>query len=123
VFGLSLVTNLAAGVTGQRLDHHEVLEAGRAPPPVWVLRGLVAPRVATPGQRVYPGSPRRRRRARAGLGSRAPHHLAPLVRPTRSPHQPSWTDRAERQGKSAVTASGIATISTTYVGKTVSPSG
>ena len=29
VFGLSLVTNLAAGITGQPLDHHEVLEAGR----------------------------------------------------------------------------------------------
>jgi purine-nucleoside phosphorylase len=30
VFGLSLVTNLAAGITGQPLDHREVLEAGRA---------------------------------------------------------------------------------------------
>ncbi len=30
VFGLSLVTNLAAGITGQPLDHLEVLEAGRA---------------------------------------------------------------------------------------------
>lgn len=30
VFGLSLVTNLAAGLTGQPLDHHEVLEAGAA---------------------------------------------------------------------------------------------
>jgi purine-nucleoside phosphorylase len=30
VFGLSLVTNLAAGVTGEPLDHQEVLEAGRA---------------------------------------------------------------------------------------------
>ncbi|MBW0091466.1 purine-nucleoside phosphorylase [Pseudonocardia sp. KRD-184] len=30
VFGLSLVTNLAAGLTGQPLDHHEVLEAGTA---------------------------------------------------------------------------------------------
>ena len=29
VLALSLVTNLAAGVTGQPLDHHEVLEAGR----------------------------------------------------------------------------------------------
>ena len=29
VLALSLVTNLAAGVTGRRLDHHEVLEAGR----------------------------------------------------------------------------------------------
>jgi purine-nucleoside phosphorylase len=30
VLGLSLVTNLAAGITGQPLDHAEVLEAGRA---------------------------------------------------------------------------------------------
>jgi purine-nucleoside phosphorylase len=30
VFGLSLVTNLAAGLTGAPLDHVEVLEAGRA---------------------------------------------------------------------------------------------
>jgi purine-nucleoside phosphorylase len=30
VFGLSLVTNLAAGMTGQPLDHHEVLAAGIA---------------------------------------------------------------------------------------------
>jgi purine-nucleoside phosphorylase len=30
VFGLSLVTNLAAGMTGRPLDHGEVLEAGRA---------------------------------------------------------------------------------------------
>ena len=29
VFGLSLVTNLAAGITGEPLDHAEVLEAGR----------------------------------------------------------------------------------------------
>ena len=27
---LSLVTNLAAGVTGDPLDHHEVLAAGKA---------------------------------------------------------------------------------------------
>jgi purine-nucleoside phosphorylase len=30
VFGLSLVTNLAAGMTGEPLDHHEVLAAGTA---------------------------------------------------------------------------------------------
>jgi purine-nucleoside phosphorylase len=30
VFGLSLVTNLAAGITGEPLDHAEVLAAGRA---------------------------------------------------------------------------------------------
>ncbi len=30
VFGISLVTNLAAGLTGERLSHAEVVEAGRA---------------------------------------------------------------------------------------------
>ena len=30
VFGLSMVTNAAAGVTGEKLDHHEVLAAGQA---------------------------------------------------------------------------------------------
>jgi purine-nucleoside phosphorylase len=30
VLGLSLVTNLAAGMTGSPLSHEEVLEAGRA---------------------------------------------------------------------------------------------
>ncbi len=30
VLGISLVTNLAAGISGAPLDHHEVLEAGRA---------------------------------------------------------------------------------------------
>ena len=29
MFGVSLVTNLAAGMTGQPLDHAEVLAAGR----------------------------------------------------------------------------------------------
>ncbi len=30
ILGLSLVTNLAAGLSGEKLDHAEVLEAGRA---------------------------------------------------------------------------------------------
>ena len=30
VLGISLVTNLAAGITGEPLNHDEVLEAGRA---------------------------------------------------------------------------------------------
>ena len=30
VFGVSLVTNLAAGMTGEPLNHEEVLAAGRA---------------------------------------------------------------------------------------------
>jgi purine-nucleoside phosphorylase len=30
VLGLSLVTNLAAGISGEPLNHEEVLEAGRA---------------------------------------------------------------------------------------------
>jgi purine-nucleoside phosphorylase len=30
VFGLSMVTNAAAGMTGEALDHQEVLAAGRS---------------------------------------------------------------------------------------------
>ena len=30
VLGISLVTNLAAGITGEPLNHEEVLEAGQA---------------------------------------------------------------------------------------------
>jgi purine-nucleoside phosphorylase len=30
VLGISLVTNMAAGMTGQPLNHEEVLEAGKA---------------------------------------------------------------------------------------------
>ena len=30
VFGLSMVTNAAAGITGEKLDHEEVLAAGKA---------------------------------------------------------------------------------------------
>jgi purine-nucleoside phosphorylase len=30
VLGISLVTNLAAGISGAPLDHEDVLEAGRA---------------------------------------------------------------------------------------------
>ena len=43
VFGLSLVTNLAAGITGEPLDHQEVLAAGRPRPRGWaaLLRELV----------------------------------------------------------------------------------
>lgn len=44
VFGLSLVTNLAAGMTGEPLNHEEVLEAGRASATRMgeLLRALVA---------------------------------------------------------------------------------
>lgn len=44
VFGLSLVTNLAAGITGQPLDHTEVLAAGKAAASTMgeLLAGLVA---------------------------------------------------------------------------------
>ena len=35
VLGISLVTNLAAGMTGEPLDHEEVLAAGRTRPPGW----------------------------------------------------------------------------------------
>jgi purine-nucleoside phosphorylase len=39
VLGISLVTNLAAGITGAHLDHREVLEAGQASAPA--LGGLL----------------------------------------------------------------------------------
>ena len=37
VLGISLVTNLAAGMTGEPLDHEEVLAAGQAAPAGWAL--------------------------------------------------------------------------------------
>jgi purine-nucleoside phosphorylase len=46
VLGISLVTNLAAGMTGQPLNHEEVLEAGRnAAERMGALLGRVLPRV------------------------------------------------------------------------------
>jgi len=46
VLGISLVTNLAAGITGEPLDHAEVLEAGRASAArMGQLLGAVLPRV------------------------------------------------------------------------------
>ena len=46
VLGISLVTNLAAGISGQPLDHAEVLEAGRAAASrMGALLGEVVPRV------------------------------------------------------------------------------
>ena len=46
VLGISLVTNLAAGITGEPLDHAEVLEAGRASATrMGALLGAVLPRV------------------------------------------------------------------------------
>ena len=49
VLGISLVTNLAAGMTGEPLDHEEVLEAGRAAASrMGGLLGAVLPRVGKP---------------------------------------------------------------------------
>ena len=46
VLGISLVTNLAAGITGKPLDHAEVLEAGRAAASsMGLLLGEVVPRI------------------------------------------------------------------------------
>ena len=46
VLGISLVTNLAAGITGQPLNHEEVLEAGRAAASrMGDLLGAVVPRL------------------------------------------------------------------------------
>jgi purine-nucleoside phosphorylase len=46
VLGISLVTNLAAGISGQPLDHAEVLEAGRAAASrMGELLGQIVPRI------------------------------------------------------------------------------
>jgi purine-nucleoside phosphorylase len=46
VLGISLVTNLAAGITGEPLDHEEVLEAGQAAATrMGKLLGEVVPRI------------------------------------------------------------------------------
>jgi purine-nucleoside phosphorylase len=46
VLGISLVTNLAAGMSGQALDHAEVLEAGRAAASrMGELLGKIVPRI------------------------------------------------------------------------------
>ncbi|HEX7739344.1 MAG TPA: purine-nucleoside phosphorylase [Marmoricola sp.] len=46
VLGISLVTNLAAGITGQPLNHEEVLEAGKAAATrMGALLGAVVPRI------------------------------------------------------------------------------
>ena len=46
ILGISLVTNLAAGITGEPLDHAEVLEAGRAAAArMGTLLGAVVPRI------------------------------------------------------------------------------
>jgi purine-nucleoside phosphorylase len=46
VLGISLVTNLAAGITGAPLNHEEVLEAGRAAATrMGELLGAVIPRI------------------------------------------------------------------------------
>jgi purine-nucleoside phosphorylase len=46
VLGISLVTNLAAGITGEPLNHAEVLEAGNAAAArMGRLLGAVVPRI------------------------------------------------------------------------------
>ena len=46
VLGLSLVTNLAAGISGEPLNHEEVLEAGKQPPSrMGTLLADVLPRI------------------------------------------------------------------------------
>ncbi len=46
VLGISLVTNLAAGITGEPLNHEEVLEAGRAAATrMGSLLGAIVPRI------------------------------------------------------------------------------
>ena len=46
VLGISLVTNLAAGITGEPLNHEEVLEAGQAAATrMGELLGAIVPRI------------------------------------------------------------------------------
>ena len=46
VLGISLVTNLAAGISGEPLNHEEVLEAGRAAASrMGELLGRIVPRI------------------------------------------------------------------------------
>jgi purine-nucleoside phosphorylase len=46
VLGISLVTNLAAGITGEALNHEEVLEAGKAAAGrMGELLGAIVPRI------------------------------------------------------------------------------
>jgi purine-nucleoside phosphorylase len=46
VLGISLVTNLAAGISGEPLDHAEVLETGRAAAArMGELLGRIVPRL------------------------------------------------------------------------------
>ena len=46
VLGISLVTNLAAGISGEPLNHEEVLEAGRAAASrMGGLLGKIVPRI------------------------------------------------------------------------------
>ena len=95
VFGLSLVTNLAAGLTGAPLDHQEVLAAGAA---AAGADGRAAARPGRPGmtRRAEPGAARRgdaldRRRPRPGHPRRAAARAGrgdgrrPRARPTTSP--------------------------------------
>ncbi len=56
VFGLSLVTNLAAGLSGAPLDHHEVLAAGQA---AAERMGAAAARPGRPVVTAVPGVARR----------------------------------------------------------------
>jgi purine-nucleoside phosphorylase len=46
VLGISLVTNLAAGMTGEPLNHEEVLETGKAAASrMGELLGAIVPRI------------------------------------------------------------------------------
>ena len=56
ILGISLVTNLAAGISGEPLNHEEVLEAGRAAAPDGRLLCQVVPR------HLSRANPRHRRR-------------------------------------------------------------
>ncbi len=74
VLGISLVTNLAAGISSEPLNHEEVLEAGKAAAArMGSLLSQVVPKLTTPPKRCEssPGGPQRRTRRRGrGAGRR-----------------------------------------------------
>ncbi len=54
MLGISLVTNLAAGLAGQSLSHAEVLEAGRVSAAGWVRCWLRSCRACRPPEARHP---------------------------------------------------------------------
>ena len=96
VLGLSLVTNLAAGL-GDKLDHEEVLAAGKAAadPDGCAARASRSRRYDGPAHRGRPARsvPRCARACRRSAGTCAASTAPPrpTSRPSTSPHRRRWT--------------------------------